>query len=271
MCSNPFVHLLVTDLDGTLTDSNNVIAPGNLEWLLRASSLGILTAIATGRNLHSSRKVLTDKVPFQYLIFSGGAGLMEWSTQKILTSHVLPRKSVEKLAHFLMDRKKDFMVQEPIPQNHRFEFWQSNLSNPDFQRRKEIYAEFVMPFDPNKIKPASQVIIVEPKDEGPATYETLKRELSDFAVVRTTSPLDKESIWIEILPQGISKASAAEELRFRLNVPSRQTVAVGNDYNDIDLLDWGTKKFIVDSAPEELRRRYPVVKSFLDACRLAGF
>jgi len=38
-------------------------------------------------------------------------------------------------------------------------------------------------------------------------------------------------------------------------------MAVGNDYNDLDLLRWAAKSFVVNNAPGELLARFPAVRS----------
>jgi hydroxymethylpyrimidine pyrophosphatase-like HAD family hydrolase len=51
-------------------------------------------------------------------------------------------------------------------------------------------------------------------------------------------------------------------------------MAVGNDYNDLELLDWAEHAFVVGNAPAELRARYATVASnddagFSEAVRIA--
>lgn len=46
-----------------------------------------------------------------------------------------------------------------------------------------------------------------------------------------------------------------------LNVSPTDTMAVGNDYNDVDLLEWAAHGFIVDNAPDDLKCRFQQVGS----------
>ncbi len=36
---------------------------------------------------------------------------------------------------------------------------------------------------------------------------------------------------------------------------------MGNDFNDLDLLEWARTRFVVANAPPELTQRFPVVAS----------
>jgi len=43
---------------------------------------------------------------------------------------------------------------------------------------------------------------------------------------------------------------------------------VGNDFNDLDLLEWAQTRFVMANAPAELRERFPTVASN-DSCGVA--
>ncbi|KGM12966.1 HAD family hydrolase [Cellulomonas bogoriensis] len=44
--------------------------------------------------------------------------------------------------------------------------------------------------------------------------------------------------WMDVAPDGVSKASALEQLRATLGVPAGRTVAVGDGSNDVEMLAW---------------------------------
>jgi hydroxymethylpyrimidine pyrophosphatase-like HAD family hydrolase len=89
--------------------------------------------------------------------------------------------------------------------------------------------------------------------------------LPGFNVIQTTSPLDGESTWIEIFPTTVSKSLTAAWLAEELGVDRSRTVAVGNDYNDLDLLEWSASSYVVANAPTDLKSRFPSVASNNDA------
>ena len=45
------------------------------------------------------------------------------------------------------------------------------------------------------------------------------------------------------------------------DLDSTQTLSIGNDYNDLDLLEWAASSFVVENAPDDLKDRFPVVAS----------
>ena len=78
--------MVVTDLDGTLIRSDRTFADDDLEALRVLGSEGIVRVIATGRSLYSARLVLDPEFPIDYLIFSTGAGILEWQSQTLILS-----------------------------------------------------------------------------------------------------------------------------------------------------------------------------------------
>ncbi|HSS63753.1 MAG TPA: HAD hydrolase family protein, partial [Gammaproteobacteria bacterium] len=79
--------------------------------------------------------------------------------------------------------------------------------------------------------------------------------------ILTTSPLDNSSRWIEIFPRTVSKAIASTWICTRFDLDRGRALAVGNDFNDRDLLDWAPSARVVANAPEALKRLYKSVKS----------
>ena len=132
----------------------------------------------------------------------------------------------------------------------------------DFRERLGFYTDFAE--KGNGEKPdweyASQFLTIFPPDQ-PEHYSRLERLLHEYTVIRTTSPLDNKSLWVEIFPASVSKGQGAEWLINHLGIPRRETLAVGNDYNDVDLLRWAHKSYVVANSPEDMRSEFITVSS----------
>jgi HAD superfamily hydrolase (TIGR01484 family) len=262
MSQKHFSGMVVTDLDGTLLQANRRISETDVDTLRMLEEKGIIRVIATGRSPYSARGVLEDDFPVDYLVFSSGAGIIDWSQKRLLDAYSLSADEVKRAVSLLLQMQNDFMVHEPIPDNHFFSYHRSGRKNPDFDRRRELYREFATAVDFNEhhYRAACQIIAVEPPGWGNSLEVTLRRLLGGLNVIRTTSPLDKQSVWIEIFPKGVSKAHASERIRQSYGIGSDRTLGVGNDYNDLDLLCWASKAFIVGAGPEELRSRFRLLE-----------
>jgi hydroxymethylpyrimidine pyrophosphatase-like HAD family hydrolase len=78
------IKLVATDLDGTFLKNDRSISAGNLEALHKLGEKGIIRVAATGRNLKKVEEVIAPYIPFDYIVFSSGAGVYKWSEKKHL-------------------------------------------------------------------------------------------------------------------------------------------------------------------------------------------
>lgn len=253
--------MVVTDLDGTLLGTDRKAGDRNLDTLLTLGREQVRRVVATGRSLFSARKVLVADFPIDYLIFSSGAGIMDWGRQTPLLQHSLSREEVALVFHCLNRRRLDFMLHFPIPENHRFRYFCSGMENSDFMARIEIYREYALParWERFETQEACQFVIVEAPNGKGSAYEALKAELIQFQVIRTTSPIDGKTCWIEIFPKKVSKALAAAWVASRHDIDRENVLAIGNDYNDVDLLEWAGTSSLVGNAAGELHGLFPLV------------
>lgn len=256
-----YIDIVITDLDGTLLDSNETVKNDDLHILHQLQKQGITTVIATGRSFFSVKKVLPLDFPLDYLIFSCGAGIMNWKTKKIIFSSQLDSHQVKEIGEKLISLNLDFMLQYPIPANHKFCFYHTGRENPDFFKRIELYKDFAEPISNNleDFGPASQIIVIT--EDGEHTISKIKNNIKQICVIRTTSPLDHKTNWIEIFSSGISKAHAAQWLCQKLGISPLRSLAVGNDFNDLNLLKWAQNAFVMENAPEEMKSDFTVTTS----------
>jgi len=253
------------DLDGTLLTSDSAISAVNEEALQSVRAQGYLCVAVTGRSLHSAHRVLTEVSPLDYLAVSSGAATFDWRTQDLLLSHEISSHDTERGIEILLSLGMDFMVHDPMPDNHCFAYCKRDPApNPDFEERRQRYEHYARKFDTSTPvnSPATQFLIVSPPhNEAGKLYQHLVNLFAGFTVVRTTSPLDHNSTWFEIFPTGVSKGSAAEWIRDRFALPKERCLAIGNDYNDLSLLEWCSHSFVVDNAPTALKDRFATVPS----------
>ncbi|MEJ2052318.1 MAG: HAD family hydrolase [Calditrichaceae bacterium] len=252
-------------MDGTLANNEGKISQSDLLTLHKLGSKGIKRVIATGRNLFSAKKILNETMPIDFLIFSSGAGIYDWHKREIIKSSYLKSDEIKYIYQYLQSIDTDFMMHYPIPENHRFFYYVSGKYNPDFEHRLSVYKDFAERINQNKFKltTACQFVAVIP--DVSFNFGQVADDLVNFSVIRTTSPFDKKTLWIEIFPAGVSKGKSAAWLCHKLNISSSGVLSIGNDYNDLDLLNWSGNSYVVDNAPHALKRKFTVTRSNQDS------
>ncbi len=259
-------RLFVSDFDGTLFRSDGTIAHRDLKALKKLGKIGVVRAIATGRSLLSLAKANYHTFPVDYIIFSTGAGILHLQAHDIIKSAHLVSDEIRKAVETLNELELDFMLHRPIPDNHQFLYRYTHTFNPDFSRRLHLYKGHCFPLENNALPGAdyraSQVVtIIPPERFSNELMRTIQSRMKDLSVIRATSPLDGKSVWIEIFPRDVSKSRATAWLSQRLDIQAENVLMVGNDYNDIDLLEWCGRGYVVDNAPAELKAKYATVAS----------
>ncbi len=255
--------MIVADLDGTLVGTDGNLNQSDLNALAYLKTLGIVRVIATGRSLYSFRNSVGNTLPADYVIFSTGAGIMTYPEETLIRKNNLDSLAVSAAVQAFVAIGLDFMIHRAVPDNHHFVYYWTGRENPDFHRRINRYKEFCMPCDIESYKweSASQLLGVVNHDNIDKILGDLKHKLTDCSVIRSTSPLDGKSTWIEVFAGNVCKSNGAAWIAHKLNIERENVFAVGNDYNDLDLLDWAGKGFIVRNAPEDIKKRFHTVNS----------
>jgi len=251
------VKIVFFDLDGTLLSSDKQVSTVNIDCLNALGKKKILRVVSTGRSLYSYKKLLGRQIlPTDYLIVSNGSGILKKPGNTLLKISQFNENDVERIRLHLMAHGVNFMIHEKVPDNHSFKYVTGKNPHSDFQRRIELYSIFSEEYsaDNHGDIQSSQIIAILPGD--PELLHSLSHGLEDYQITRTTSPLDGKSIWMEIYPPNISKGKSAEWLCHHLAIERQFTFAIGNDYNDVSLLEFANISYIVNNGPADLRSRY---------------
>lgn len=247
--------LVLTDLDGTLLQDNKQVSPRDFTTLQTLGGKNIARVAATGRPLQHVYDVIPEDFPLDYVIFSSGAGIIRWEDQKILHKQSLTAAEVQQVYHVLMKHDVSFVIQGPIPDNHFFHYQINGITTADFLNRCQRYAHYGQPLRPNgnPLDSASQFLVTFP---NMGAFNKIAAHIKQLQIIRATSPADFKTIWMEIFPQRVSKGHAAAWLKEHLRITNHATFAVGNDYNDLHMLEWANASYVVANAPEELKRQF---------------
>ncbi len=260
-------YVVFADLDGTLLDADQTLSKRNRATLVDLESRGVMRVVITGRSLLSCDRVIDGAFPIDVLVTSSGAGIFNHSPRRLLHAFGLSASEIETAVGVLQQLDMDFMVHAPVPDNHRFRWYRAETRNPDFDRRLSLYEGHHEPLDLTDPLPQSgaQLLAICKAASAEAQHETLRRYLPEHNVIRTTSPLDHESTWFEIFPKTVGKAQAAQWICTHLDLAAERALAIGNDFNDVDMLRWAPVAHVVSNSPSALTQEFHTVADHQDA------
>lgn len=255
-----FNGIFITDFDGTLYDQAFGFDEQGLTGLDELKRNRFLRVVATGRANFLRHREIDVRAFADYVVFASGSVIYDCAADKLLHLEFLPADRVYEICRILRyELKLNFMAQNIWPQNHTFKYWPLASQIPDFKRRVALFAaeaEYAAAAPRND---ATEIITIVKPERKLEVVNILQRRFPDLNIITATSPLDKTSIWLEILPQNASKSKACAYLLRLLQLEGRPTAAVGNDYNDLDLLHWADYGFVVANAPRAIWGDFGVV------------
>lgn len=251
--------VFVSDLDGTLLNHNGIIPERIINSFNLLREKQVLTVLATGRSVFSTLKCIPDNFYFDYLVSSTGACILEWKSKTILKTYSLVNNSAQHAVNELLLLDLDFTLQHNCPNNHYYEYQLSNKPLMDFVNRNQMYQDYCRPLNPSVLKANHycQLIAFTTPSTAVETIGQLSNTLNDVNIVRSTSPLDHTTVWIEIYPRQVSKGNAIKWLLEHLSVEKYTLYCAGNDYNDLNMLKMADQAFWVDNTPASLKQNHP--------------
>lgn len=242
MTSRPL--LLALDIDGTILDHDGQLSEPVRRAVVGVAGRGAHVVLATGRSLHATLPVL-DRLSLRHgwAVCSNGAATLRldpalgsgYEITDTVTFDPTPvltllRQHLPTALYAVEDTGLGYRLTAPFPAGE--------LSG------EQSY----VPFEDLLHRPAARVVVRAP-DQTPEYFADLVRRVGlhgvNYAVGWTA--------WLDLAPEGVSKASALEVVRERLGVPHAATVAVGDGRNDLEMLGWAARSYAMGQAPPEVR------------------
>jgi len=248
--------LFATDLDGTLLRNDGTFSTRDLDSLETLRTGGCAVVLATGRSPVSLKKCLNGRdLPVDWFVLSSGAGVIDPYGEVILSRTLSPDDTSAIHGAFADLGVTDTSIQGTFPDAHILH-WMTGKHCLDFRKRLAFYRSFSKQIDHPAIASSEVIGFVHP-DQADSVIQALMKTIGhNYSVIRATSPIDRKTVWIEVFAKGVSKASACEVIREQLGIPSNLTAAVGNDWNDLQLLRWADRPFVSGNAPGPMLQEF---------------
>ena len=239
--------LIGLDIDGTLVHDDGYLSPEVIKEVQRVKNLGHEVMIATGRAAANAVPVARDLgIHEGFVVSSNGAVTVEldlahprgFQMRDVVTfdpSEVL-EKLIENLpeAHFAVeDVDGSYRFHKPFPSHA---LGDQNTETPLEELRHH---------------PVSRVVVLSPQHD----VDEFLGLISEIGLASVSYAIGYTA-WLDISPQGVSKASALENQRERLGIAKNQVLVMGDGRNDIEMFQWaksgGGLAFAMGQAPDEV-------------------
>ena len=250
------IRLIGIDVDGTLLDPRGQIPQANIDAIHDAVSAGIQIALVTGRSYPFARPI-ADPLPDSItLIVSNGAverGMDGSRVARRLLDRKVARavldatRSFRESAALVFDRDADRQVMfETMDWEHpgRKAYWARNQS---------LISRSV-PLEDALVEDPIQVMFNGGVGAMRALYEALHTEADGFAV-SLTEYTHRDFSLIDVTAPAATKGRALAWRAAQLGIAREEGMAVGDNFNDLEMLEFAGLPVVMANSVEELKQR----------------
>jgi Cof subfamily protein (haloacid dehalogenase superfamily) len=251
MLSSTRIRLIALDLDGTLIGSDLIVRPRVREAIARARDAGAEVTIVTGRMFAAARPFADVLGITGPMVCYQGAAIYDAATGATLRETPVQPDVTQQVLGWAHDQgvhvqcyADDKLYVEAI---NRFSKSYTDLARVEpvlVPSLREAFAQ----------RPTIKIVLVDEPERAEQHLAALHSLLGSRAYL-TRSHVE----FVEIIDPAVNKGEALRFVSERYGVPLGETLAVGDAWNDVPLLDAAGVGVAMGSAPPELRSRADAV------------
>lgn len=252
------IPLVLLDLDGTVIGSSGQVLPCVWEAVERVREAGMRLAVCTGRpRIGVAKKVAERLGPSTPHIFQNGA-MTAYADGNVVQLHALREASTRAL---IAHARAHNLVLEVYTSNALYVERRTPLS----EAHAALIGATAIVRNLEDVAENEPVVraqwVVPTEEEARATSLALTGVQTSSAV----SPALKDTLFISVTAQGVSKGSAVRALIDSQKLEPENVMAVGDSVGDLPMLEVVGHPVVMAEAPEVLRQRFFTVGG-VDAC-----
>jgi Cof subfamily protein (haloacid dehalogenase superfamily) len=260
------IRLIGIDVDGTLLDSEGRLPDANRDAIHAAVAAGVHVALVTGRSYPFARPVATALPASISLIVSNGAverGMDgETFARRLLNRHVARQvlhamRDYRHHAALVFDRDAERQVVfETMDWDHpgRQKYWSRNNSHI----AQSVPLEDALTEDPIQVMFNGSVSDMRPLAEllrGQARVSAASDgEVLEYSVLMTEY-VHRDFTLVDVTAPEANKGYALAWRAEQMGLTRDAVMAIGDNFNDLEMLDYAGTPVVMGNAVEELRRR----------------
>ncbi len=252
------VRLLAVDIDGTLLNSSFKIATEDMDALHRARAAGVEIIIATGRR-HLFAHSVSQQLGFPHWIVSSNGAVTRSSAGETFHRDFLPATVCRELCLGMKDFRGRTVItfdregKGSLVLEHMADL---EASIQRWLEKNLQYIEFVVPIEDCLTEEPLQAMFCGPIAEMQRALDQLDKLglMSQTTILRTEYPARDLSM-VDVLNGGCSKGHALERWARHRGYSRHEVMAIGDNYNDVEMLEWAGIPVIMGNADVELRQR----------------
>jgi Cof subfamily protein (haloacid dehalogenase superfamily) len=239
-------RLLVVDLDGTVRSRVHGITAGVRAAVAAARARGVRVCVATGRMWRSAEPWVRALGADSPVILYNGGQVLDFAAGRTLYERRLPLAAARAALALI---RRDPGVQPLLYLHDRVYAERQDPLVDAYAVDDGLTYELVPAFDPLLTDDPHKILVIGPADRIGTLQSTVR------AARLPVHDVQSEPVYLEILPPGISKGTAMEAMLAALGIAAEETIAVGDNWNDVEMIETAGLGVAMGRAPEGVRAR----------------
>jgi Cof subfamily protein (haloacid dehalogenase superfamily) len=254
----PSVRLLATDIDGTLLNPQFQISPGDLAALKRANAAGIEVVLVTGRR-HTFALPIAKQLGFDVWLISSNGAVTRSLSGETFHRDMMPRTTCLRLCKAMQEFRGHTVLTFDQEMKGAIVLERLDALNESIRRWLEknmAYIELVVPIEDALVKDPVQAMFCGSMARMAEALVALENSgLNEQVTILRTEYPERDLLMIDVLHAGCSKGHALKRWANWRGYRRDEVMAIGDNHNDIEMLEFAGHPFIMGNACEELRER----------------
>ena len=251
------IRLLAIDVDGTLLDSKGRVPPANLDAIHRVASRGVRVVIATGRSFHFALQALGELPDDITLLVYNGA-IARARSGATLLRRLLPRAVAREVLEATVEWRPETACVFDRPSAGQLVYDRMDWTGPNragFMRRNAAFIQAVDRLEDAVTEDPVQVTF----NGGVAAMRAVSAHLAGHAIaphleVMLTEYPRRDFSMVDVCGAGTTKGTGLAAVAGHFGVAPAEVMAVGDNHNDREMLDWAGIGVVMGNAEPELRQ-----------------
>jgi Cof subfamily protein (haloacid dehalogenase superfamily) len=267
------IRLLASDIDGTLLNPQFQISPDDLAALRRAHAAGIEVVLVTGRR-HTFALPIARQLGFDLWLISSNGAVTRSLSGETFHRDLMPRQTCRDLCTAMQEFRGHTVLTFDKETKGAIVLEHLDALNASIRRWLEknmAYIDFVVPIENALVTDPVQAMFCGSMPRMAQVLRALETTGLDnrITILRTEYP-ERDLSMIDVLNAGCSKGHALARWAAHRGYQRDQVMAIGDNHNDIEMLEFAGHPVIMGNACEELRSRGWSVTLGNDRCGVAA-
>jgi Cof subfamily protein (haloacid dehalogenase superfamily) len=251
------IRLLALDIDGTLLDSDGALPEANRRAVADAIDRGVEVALATGRRYDFARAIFEQLPSPLTLILSNGA-VVKTRAGETLQRRLLPRAIARDVLERTPEHRGSAAVVFDRPREGQVVFERIDLDHPRHGRFFASNRPFIaasQPLEECLTEDPVQVMFTGGCGPMRALHDDLKQAADGTFSVALTEYEHRDFSLVDVIRAGVCKGTALEDWSRSRGYSRDEVMAVGDNLNDIEMLEFAGTAIVMGNAAPHLKTR----------------